>query len=498
MISVIALWAAVMLAGIRWLRVAQREHYIPGCVFGFAVAWRRAHPASLMLWLGALIAALLSTRVPMVGVGVAFVIAVGPVGLGLRGRTSCLRWTARARRVAASYLFLCTLAFAVVRPAGTFASCVLALLLDLFLMDLALTIVKPVEKRASKKFMDSATRTLNEVAPLVVAITGSYGKTTTKEYVRHLLSGRYAVVSSPGSFNNALGLARTINEHLTPGTEILVAEMGMYGRGEIAALCAWLRPKVSVITAVGPVHLTRLRTLDAVADAKGEVLVGSQIAVVNDDDPLIREQVRRRASGKVLRCSRTDEGAEVYVTTSSEGHRVSVDGVVLGNAPTDTHPLNVACAVGVAIALGVPGAALAASLRTLPEVDHRCQVAYGDSGVTILDDTYNSNPAGAASALERLARLGTGRRVVVTPGMVELGRSQATENRMFAAEASRVATDVIIVGRTNRRALLEGAQAGSASTRTVATRQQAVQWVRETLSESDAVLYENDLPDHYP
>ena len=118
----------------------------------------------------------------------------------------------------------------------------------------------------------------------------------------------------------------------------------------------------------------------------------------------------------------------------------------------------------------------------------------------VIDNTFSSNPASAASSLEVLARSGdvAARRVVVTPGMVELGGAQARENKRFAAAAAVVADDVIIIGHTNRSALLEGVTDGLAATHTMGTREDAVRWVRAELVPGDVVLYENDLPDHYP
>jgi UDP-N-acetylmuramoyl-tripeptide--D-alanyl-D-alanine ligase len=121
-----------------------------------------------------------------------------------------------------------------------------------------------------------------------------------------------------------------------------------------------------------------------------------------------------------------------------------------------------------------------------------------DAGVVVIDDTYNANPAGARAALAALSRRGSGRRVVVTPGMIELGPRQYEENSAFAAKAAEVATDLVIVGRTNRRALLEGAAGGRVSVNVVDSRDEAVAWVRSTLESGDVVVYENDLPDHYP
>jgi UDP-N-acetylmuramoyl-tripeptide--D-alanyl-D-alanine ligase len=119
--------------------------------------------------------------------------------------------------------------------------------------------------------------------------------------------------------------------------------------------------------------------------------------------------------------------------------------------------------------------------------------------VLVVDDTYNANPAGAIAALELLGSLPVeGRRVVVTPGMVELGSRQGTENEAFAGAAAHLASDLVVVGRTNADALTRGARSGGADVVRVPTRERAVQWVRSTLGTGDAVLYENDLPDHYP
>ena len=158
---------------------------------------------------------------------------------------------------------------------------------------------------------------------------------------------------------------------------------------------------------------------------------------------------------------------------------------------------NLACAVAVALEVGLTVETVLARLGSLREVPNRLVSVTSEGGVAVIDDTFNSNPAGARAALNVLSRSGTtGRRVVVTPGMVELGRRQGSENREFAAQAARVATDLLVVGRTNRRALLAGAR----SIRPIAmpTRDDAVNWVKSTLVPGDAVLYENDLPDHYP
>jgi len=156
--------------------------------------------------------------------------------------------------------------------------------------------------------------------------------------------------------------------------------------------------------------------------------------------------------------------------------------------------------VGVALAMKIPSEVLAARLDGLPVSEHRGFVGRNARQVTVIDDTYNSNPAGAARAvqlLERSASKGS-RRVVVTPGMVELGRLQAGANEDFAKNASQCCTDFIVLSRTNRKALLRGAAGGSARVMTFRNLKEATAWVKKELGPGDAVLYENDLPDHFP
>jgi UDP-N-acetylmuramoyl-tripeptide--D-alanyl-D-alanine ligase len=173
---------------------------------------------------------------------------------------------------------------------------------------------------------------------------------------------------------------------------------------------------------------------------------------------------------------------------------------LLVNTAPETVPANVACAVAVALCLGVPPATVAARLESLPGAPHRRSIGKAASGATIIDDTFNSNPTGAMAALKLLAGSGEdgGKKVVVTPGMVELGPLQDRENANFGAEAGSVADELFVVGRTNSKALSSGARAAGRVPRRVRHRRDAVAWVVANLGPADAVLYENDLPDHYP
>jgi UDP-N-acetylmuramoyl-tripeptide--D-alanyl-D-alanine ligase len=287
------------------------------------------------------------------------------------------------------------------------------------------------------------------------------------------------------------------------GTKVFIAEMGTYRRGEIRAMCAWCRPDVSVITAIGPVHLERFGTIERIVEAKAEIAELARITVLNIDDARLATLAGTlRDRGRTVRTAGSvNVDADVRITSSAERWHVVVDGEVLCTTTPipGVQPTNLACALAAGIALGHGARELAERIERIAPVSSRLTVAGAPSGILVVDDTYNSNPAGASAALELLGSLPIdGRRVVVTPGMVELGSRQRTENEAFAGAAADLASAVVVVGRTNAAALTRGARTGGATVVRVPTRERAVEWVRLTLGTGDAVLYENDLPDHYP
>ena len=468
-VAAILLQVVALLDAVRWLRVAQREHYIAGSVTRFAARWWR----------------------------------VG-IGLPLRGRTSKLVWTRRMRVLALLTLVL---------HAGTFFALValmppvVASLVSLVLLpatiDGALLVATPIEERALRPFIESATKKLRTINPTIVGITGSYGKTSTKVVLAHLVEGTKPTSASPASFNNRAGLARAVNESLSPGTDVFVAEMGTYGPGEIAALCEWCPPSISIITAIGPVHLERFGSEDVTLVAKSEILETATTVVLNEDDERLAklaDTITAAGEKRVMRASATRIDADIAVIADDDGGRVYESGKLVGRvSKLPTAPTNVACAIAAARALGVPASDIVARLESAPVASHRLESATAPSGAVVLDDTFNSNPAGARRALELLASSGApgGRKVLITPGMIELGHRQFEENAKLAADAAKVASIVGVVGRTNRKALLKGLAGTSVEVKKFRTRDKAVAWVRGNLTAGDAVLYENDLPDLY-
>lgn len=491
---------ALALGSMRWLRVAQREHYLPE-VGRFAFRWWTMHGTNRILLLVLVLSGVGTAVSPWLILPAAAVVALGPLGLSVKGRTGPLAWTERLRRVAVFLAFVAAVPLAIDRVAESWFITGIVLICLPLLIDGVLAVLQPLEKRLGDKWVDRASTALRQSNARVVAITGSYGKTTTKGLVAHLLAEVTSVVPSPASFNNRMGLARAINEQLSPGTDVFVAEMGTYGPGEIAEMCSWVPPDVAMITAIGPVHLERMKSEEGIVTAKREILADAPVAVLSVDHPLlaalaIEEEDRRR----IIRCSAVEPGADVYADAETGG--VTVAGRPVGSFdPARAHPGNVACAVGAVVGLGFDVQRVAGRLESLPRTPHRRTIGRSDRGFAIVDDTFNSNPTGARAALASLLdATDGGKAVLVTPGMVEMGGRQYEENRRLIADAVDNGIDaLVVVGRTNRRAMLAGAREhGLGTVIVVDTREQAVDWVRGNLGPGDAVLYENDLPDHYP
>jgi UDP-N-acetylmuramoyl-tripeptide--D-alanyl-D-alanine ligase len=498
----VVLLLATAAGSVRWLRVAQREHYIPGSVARFWWRWLRSSALNATVWILLVAACAVGIWVPGLLVAGAAAVAVWPVGLMLRGRTGTLAWTRRLRTVAGvSALVAAALVVAMTLPFGIAPAAALLAVVAPFIVDGGLLLTAPLESRLADRHLRAAAAKLGRIKPIVVAITGSFGKTSTKEHLRDLLAGAVEVVASPASFNNKAGLSRAINEHMGPSCEVFIAEMGTYGPGEIRELCQSIPPAVAVITAIGPVHLERMGSLEAITAAKAEILERATTAVLNVDSPhLARLAAEVRPRMTVLRCGSDGTDLDVRVATKGadfEVHAAGTECVV--PRPEGVQAVNVACALGAALALGVSLDRVAELIPKLAPPSHRAQEKLTPSGVLVIDDTYNANPEGARHALHELATADvTGRRVLVTPGLIELGRAQEAENRQLARLAADIVDDLVIVNATNRNALRAGAREGGREPIVVRNREQAVGWVRERLREGDAVLYENDLPDHYP
>lgn len=526
-----------VLIGVKWIRVAQREHYVFGWAERVAAGWGRARPWSR--WplavtgvLGTVVIALGSQGLGfepwstvVVSVSLLFS-AIWPWGLGFRGTSSKLQWTARAKRLAVVWLVVWTIStlVGIVIFSVSLSSTVIALTFAIssepvvaawvigafFLvalisparfapisMDIALAIVNPIEKALSKKWLIAAQKKLRQVNPTVVAVTGSYGKTSTKGYIAHLVGAKYSVVPSPASFNNLMGLSRAVNERLAPGTEVFVAEMGVFVEGDIRELAQSFPPDIAAITTIGEAHLERMKNRATILRAKSEIIENAKTVVLPIDDPDLAALADRcEAEGKrVVRVSATGAAADVTVDPEASTATVGTDSVPVVISGVG-HAVNLAVALGIAHALEVPLSMMAPKLASLPTAAHRAEPQQAPSGAIIIDDSYNANPSGAARAVEggaAMAKERDGKFIVVTPGMIELGPVQAERNRAFAQQIHAAGGELFVVGYTNRKALVSG----HPSARTFARRTDAMSEALQRAGSSGVILVENDLPDHY-
>jgi len=511
------LWSAITvglgvagLQNLKWLRIAQRVHYLPREVARVERLWFDRRPFGVLWWAGAAALAVISVQGPAwwglawLGWGAALaplMILPTPWKLSFKGTTSPLAWTPRARRAYAGIFFLHILvgAFAVIvlGPPGV----LIPVLLSANLADLALGGLWYLEKKLSLKFVEQAQRKLSKIKPTVVAITGSYGKTSTKGYVAQLLAASHQAVASPASFNNLMGLSKTINDHVVPGTSVFVAEMGMNAEGRIRELATWFPPDIAAITTIGEAHMERLGSKEAIFRAKAEITERAGTVVLPIDQPELRALAEKceRSGKRVIRVSAQGQKADVVLDEELGTVRY---GPTVAPVPVDIppfgHGVNIAVALGIAWALDVPEEQVLPRLADLPVAAHRAEVAESADGVLIIDDTYNSNPLGAQNAVRSAAAAAMNRKgpfITVTPGMVELGPVQFERNRELAHSVVAAGGRLMIVGRTNKKALLEGA---GPTAHVFATRADAVTAALRAAGDRGVILYENDLPDHYP
>lgn len=378
------------------------------------------------------------------------------------------------------------------------------------LASVGVLLLEPLEARIRRGFVRQAEERLREVAPLVIGVAGSYGKTTTKHALAAVLSARHRVFATPESYNTLLGVTRAINEQLDGDTEVFVVEMGARQPGDIDEICGLVRPRIGVVTRLGNQHLEYFKTSESVVRTKTELLraLPNDGTAVVDADGLTDFAPPLEWSARTLRVT-ADAGREAEcrvsdVELSGQGTAFTVT-LADGSAIEARTPLlgrhaaaNCALAVVVAHELGLTDDEIRRGLATMEPVPHRLQVVRSDT-VTVIDDAFNSNPEGFAAALEVLAAF-SGRRILVTPGMVELGSETVPAHVRIAELAADSCDVVILVGRNAPPEFARTLQAkGFGADRLVPVESlaKATELIGTMVRAGDVVLFENDLPDNF-
>lgn len=392
---------------------------------------------------------------------------------------------------------------------------------------IAQMVLKPIEDIIQKMYWNEAAAKVRQLKPKIIGITGSFGKTSVKHILGHILRMHAPTLVTPGSVNTPMGITRIIREHLNESHRYLIVEMGAYGPGSIKRLCDLTPPDIGIITAIGHAHYERFKSLETVSVAKFElanaVLKKEGTAIIHertlrfpyprelrfsneknfivcgepqDPNPEKRKDVSYLTKDdlQIQKIQQNPNGLEVRITWKNT--------VYIIEAPLYGihHGHNIAMAFVTALELGVEVEAIHTALRTMPQIEHRLEVKKMDDGTTLIDDAYNSNPVGFHSALDLLNLVkGKGRGILVTPGMVELGIAHDEVHAKVGEYAGKMC-DIAVIINPERISTFVSAFKASSGGKTlveVPSYAEASAWVDKNKQDGDVVLVENDLPDMY-
>ena len=372
-------------------------------------------------------------------------------------------------------------------------------------------LLAPVEKHINKKFYNDAARILASMPNLkIIGITGSYGKTSTKHYLHRILSEKFDVLMTPGSFNTTLGVIRTVREYLKPYNEVFIVEMGAKQQGDIKEICDLVNPHMGIVTAVGEQHLESFKSIENVQSTKFELidaLPADGLGIVNDDFPFVAN--RKVNNVECVRYAVNETANATYTAKDIIYDETGTRFTIVGNGKELTlhtrlvgecNISNLIAAVIIALRLEVPDEKIRYAVEKIEQVEHRLNLKRTPGGITIIDDAFNSNPTGSKMAMDVLSRFNKGKRIVITPGMIELGDRQYELNEALGVKIAECADVAIVVGEYNKDALLNGIKQGNMNNENVhavASFNEAQRVLASIAKAGDTVLYENDLPDTF-
>ena len=423
-----------------------------------------------------------------------------------------LNFTPRVKRLYAVSFVLWTLVLLTVFRTGAplFPFCaVLPLALPLWTA-LGGLLAWPIEKGISEAYFRDAQRILRSREDLIkIGITGSWGKTSVKFILGELLAVRFPTLVTPASFNTPMGVTKVIRTMLEPGHRVFVAEMGARHVGDIREMCRLVHPTMGLLTSVGPQHLDTFHTQERITKTKYELMDAipeGGTCFFSDDDGIIYglwEKTEKEKYLAGLHPDRDDVWAE-NIQVSSSGSRfllctkdekTECETELLG----ELNIRNIVLSAAVCYRLGMSGKEISVGIRRLKPVAHRLELKRNPSGITVLDDAFNSNIQGAEQAFQTLRQF-SGKRIVVTPGMVELGDREEEMNYQFGLRMAECCDAAILVGRQRSVKIREGLQAKGfpeEKIHIVGSLNEAAELLKTMAGAGDCILFENDLPDNY-
>jgi len=422
---------------------------------------------------------------------------VGIKPLNMTARVKRIFWTAFALWCVALPVFGYLMRDVV--PGGFFfAFAAMAVFAPMFIM-LGNTIMSPIETFIVQgRYVREAKAILKKHKPTVIAISGSFGKTSIKNILHHILSSSTTSFATKRSINTLMGIVRTIREEMTSPPKFFVAEVGIGDVGQMLPIMKFLDPHYGIVSSIGSPHLENFGTMDIVAR---EELRTSKAVAKNGGKTIL--SARHIASEYIKKYGSKDD--IVFIGDEIEGIKQTLDGIsftlnwegkkykisapIFGKHQAD----NIAVSFIMSRMMGVSAENIILALKSLKQTEHRLEVRK-EGKLIVIDDSFNSNMAGFISALETGHEIkGKNRFILITPGMVELGDAHAEEHQTVGKIANKLADFVIAVNpdrikdftdQIDKKKLVKAASLG-----------QAREWLAANAKADDVVLYENDLPD---
>ena len=377
---------------------------------------------------------------------------------------------------------------------------------------IAMIINSPVEKFVYLYYKSKAQKKLKEMDKLkIIGITGSYGKTSSKNILSDILNIKYNALPTPHNWNTYNGLIMTANNYLDKFTDIFIAEMGAYVKGEIAGLCKLVKPQYGILTTIGTAHLESFGSEENIISGKFELiesLPSDGFAVLNGDD---EKQINYKLKNKVkiiwiginnenvdvraenIKCS--NKGTEFDLVLKDRSEKYHFQTKLLGNH----NVYNILAGIACGIEFGIEIEELQKAVRNVKPVEHRLELKKLGNFYQI-DDAYNSNPIGAENACKILSMM-PGIKVVVTPGMIELGKKEDELNKKFGEQIAEVADYVVLIGEKKTIPIKEGLLTKGFDKEKIIVFndvREAYPFVGQLAKTNEVyALFENDLPDTY-
>ncbi len=386
----------------------------------------------------------------------------------------------------------------------TFLIFTISIYLSYFVIYIVNIINKPLEKIIFNYFRRKAVKKLTSMKHTeVIGITGSYGKTSSKNILNDILNIKYNCFPSPQNYNTEVGLILTINQYLDKFNDYFIAEMGASRVDEIATYCDLVKPKYGILTVIGKAHLESFKTVENIRKGKFsliESLPEDGVGILNADDPLqvsyelkntckiIWIGINNKADIRATDIKCTDEGTSFNVVIAGEKHVFKTR--LLGK----NNVYNILAGIALGYHLGITVSKLQQAVLRVNSVEHRLQlIKKGD--LTIIDDAYNSNPQGFKMALEVLDMM-KGKKIIMTPGMVELGAEQYTLNKEAGINIADVCDEVILVGEKQTKPIQDGLKEKKyKNVHIVNSTNEGFELINKLKDKNTFVLLENDLPD---